>query len=287
MQTDFSSSIEVYNYTKPYLFIEVKDCIDQYFLENPVYSEGLVKDKDIKTFEHKLVDWLTSDSYAFVQGLDKLPHIYDTYGVTHAIQLAICSTYRKICFFKEDYLYYQTCCEVLEIPFKSIESSDQLEPGDFLFISHPFCKTGNPHPNFEDLMQTCVIKDVRVFLDCAFFGSLPKLSIKVYPCIDYMAFSLSKSFALESVRVGYLFSREKFILFSELSEYSYVSTFAMKLTLCLMERFAPSQISRKYKSIQNEICEKKQLQASECIWIGLDHNQCRISLYEDFKLLKL
>ncbi len=275
-----------YNFTKPYCFAEILEAFKTYSVADLLgsSSQGSMSDE----FQTNFRNWLANDLSVRILGLDQLPYFYDTYGISHAIQIAIASTDRRVRFLSDDYDYYLHCCACFEKDYKVVDKElFDIEPGDYLFISQPAYKNGNVIKQFDTWMEICTEKDVEVFVDCAFFGSVPNINLKIHPCITDVCFSFSKMFALESSRIGYHFSSYKNEVLADLFDYGYMNRPAQTIANSLITKFTPSSIPRKYRTIQQEICKSWNLAPSDSIWLGIDSLGQRTSLYEGYRALRL
>ena len=64
--------------------------------------------------------------------------------------------------------------------------------GSRLIISYPFAATGNPHEDWNDIIQHCITWGIDVFVDACLAGvSLGKLDL-THSCITHVALVLAK-----------------------------------------------------------------------------------------------
>lgn len=274
------SDLVEYDFTHPFLFSEVRNVLKKCGRIDEVYGAKKFFREDIENFRKNLYHWMTSDPYVRVEGLQNLPYFYDIFGITQAIQMVIAESKREICFFEDDYEYYEYCCECFGKNYRLIKSASDLKSGDFLILSQPLSQSGNVRLDFQYILDVCESLNVEVFIDAAFFGTVPQLSIPIYSCVTGLSISLSKTFGLESARMGFLFSRHKRPLLADLLDYEYVDAPSLAIVTQFISQLTPSQIPHLYKSVQLEICKANGLVASDCLWLGLKSSGQRVSLYD-------
>ena len=271
-----------YSFTHPFLFKEVRKALRTCGNIEDVFGTKKYFREDIEVFRKALYSWMSSDPHVHVRGLESLPYFYDIFGITQAIQMVISETQKEVCFFEDDYEYYEYCCECMNKKYRILKDVSELKKDDFLLLSQPFGQSGNVRTDFEKIMEACNKLQVEVFIDAAFFGTVPNLSLQIYPCVTGLAISLSKTFGMESARMGFLFSRHKRPLLADLLDYEYVDVPSFTIVESLIRELSPAHLPRLYKSLQLEICKTNQLQASDCIWLGLKSDGQRVSLYDHY-----
>ena len=97
----------------------------------------------IPTFEDKFSHWIIDNMFNNIKGLESYqPDIsqgatqsFDSFYIKHG--------HKKIKMFFGEYLYHIVVRQKLNMPYDFITSYDELQEGDALVISVPFCDTGN------------------------------------------------------------------------------------------------------------------------------------------------
>jgi len=108
-------------------------------------------------------------------------------------------------------------------------------------------------------------------LDCAYFGICADLDFDVSaPCIQQIAFSLSKTFPVAHARIGVRLTREDdddpgFVH----QKTAYVNRFACGLGIQLMQRVGPDYIYSKYAHRQQEFCQSLGVLPSQSVIFGI------------------
>jgi hypothetical protein len=86
---------------------------------------------------------------------------------------------------------------------------DSLRSNDAVVISLPFADTGAKHTEYDWLMKQCMLKDIPVLVDCAYYGICNNIEFDfTATCITDITFSLSKTFPVANARIGIRFTKE-------------------------------------------------------------------------------
>jgi hypothetical protein len=178
---------------------------------------------------------------------------------------------------KGEYFFHQMMKSIYKdyVKFAWIED-DPLKTGDFLLISVPFSDTGNIPKDLDNILKTCNKLEIPVMLDLAYINLSKNLTFNIdYECVEYVTSSLSKVFPLEFHRVGIRLQKEvsddQLYVVNE-PYHNYINIFSAKLGLEMMKKFPPDYIFNKYRNKQLQFCSKLNLEPSDCVIFGIDHN---------------
>lgn len=217
--------------------------------------------------------WIASSRLNFFVGLDTLPNRYLSIGVTQALDdfVMFCLKNKlRLRIYKGEYSYAR---EVAEIPWLQENIDDMpLEAGDAVVISCPFSATGDKHPEWDTLMETCNKLGIPVFVDSAFFGTCKGVMVNfAEPCIDTVAFSPTKGLNCGNMRTGIAFTKRsgKDCNLDILNMWHHGVHFNTKLAYELMKNFGPDTIPAAYEYTQHQVCEHYGLVPSKTMMFGM------------------
>lgn len=118
-----------------------------------------------------------------------------------------------------------------------------------------------------------VSKFNSVALDLAYVGSTKIQKIDIYKNVDYVFFSLSKSFGLSNIRTGWYFTKKEDqkleLLVNNAKYYNYFSHSVAELVI---NSFDIDYVHNKLYSQQIEICKKLNFIPSDSVWLATTGN---------------
>lgn len=148
-----------------------------------------------------------------------------------------------------------------------------LDQGDYQWINS---KEGNKQlikyqsvPNSADGNFCTVSTDVPVALDLAYVGSTKIKKIVINDNVEYVFYSLSKSFGVSNIRTGWLFTRkpnEK--LESLLIQAKYYNYFAHNVSESIINNYDIDYIYKRLSKQQTEVCNILKLIPSDSVWLA-------------------
>ena len=239
-----------------------------------------VKDKDIcsilptmfindtnsticSTYLNTYRNWINNNKLNTIIGLDNFLHCDYTNGTTEIFDhFRLKHKDKNFKFYKGEYRYHRFS----GTNYQLILNPDNLMRGDALIISLPFSSTCNIH-KYEETMITCQQLDIPVLVDCALFGTCSGIVFNfTYPCIEQIAFSLSKTFPIAQLRVGIRFSRiYEPDGISANNKANYINRVGALVGNSLMENFSSDYIYNKYKEKQIKLCKELNLELTNCV----------------------
>lgn len=187
-------------------------------------------------YETNIKSWL-----APVIDLEKF-YVYPVNGVTGAIDWWVSREKRGIKKHTGDYEWVD-------------QTGDQV-----LYMSCPSSIDGN---------HVEIPTDIPVVLDIAYVGSTPAQRIDLPSNVEKVFFSLSKSYGINNVRTGWYFTkRPDYKLHKLVYEAGYYNRYANQISESLIENFDLTYAYNKLKYYQQRVCEKYDLQPSQCVWLA-------------------
>lgn len=239
--------------------LEIKDVEIQSFIKNFKWNVDIIKFPDRIVNQHR--QWLVNNTF-HIQGLDKFEYGYVTAGCTEAFH----EVYNESCFvLPGEYTYHRDAGMAVECDLYYIPSNSRL------IISFPFASTGERHTQWDEIVNICTTKNIRIFIDACLSGvSLGKLDLTPN-CITHIAFSFSKAFGTGHKRTGIVYSNSSSSPAAITNKHLYINHMFVDLHSKLMCEFPSDYIFKKYRIKQIDICKKHSLIQSDCVLFGLDN----------------
>lgn len=108
-----------------------------------------------------------------------------------------------------------------------------------------------------------------IALDLAYIGSTKIKKIDISNNVDYVFYSLSKSFGISNIRTGWLFTKKPDKKLEELiSSAKYYNYFAHNVAETIINNFDIDYIHKTLKDQQLYICNKLILKPSDSVWLA-------------------
>jgi len=208
-----------------------------------VRSKSIEIDFDIsfKSYSTNIIEWLKP--IIDLKGW----YVYPTNGITEGLNFWMSIEKRNIHVENGDY-----------------EWVENTGTNGIYYITCPSSKDGN----FREIPT-----DVPVALDIAYVGSTPVQKIPVTDNIEYVFYSLSKPFGLNTVRTGWMFTRRPNVKMHKLTRAKYYNHIAHSIAESTISKFSIDYIYNKYCDEQKRVCKEHNLIPSDCVWIGTSTNE--------------
>jgi hypothetical protein len=147
------------------------------------------------------------------------------------------------------------------------------DQGDYQWIT---TKTGNAHvikyqsvPNSADGNFCDFPVNVPVALDLAYVGSTKVKKIKISDNVEYVFFSLSKSFGVGNLRTGWFFSKKPDEKLDALTiQAKYYNYFAHTVSETILSNFDIDYIHKRLENQQTVVCNELNLNKSDSVWLA-------------------
>lgn len=158
--------------------------------------------------ESQFLDWIRDHRYNEITGLESFEADISQ-GATQAFDSFLLRHHdRRVVFMSGEYFYHVVSCNSANRSFSYITDVQEIRSNDCMIISVPFCDTGSPHPKLHEILERCDQLEVPVLLDCAYWTLSRDIKLDVdRPCVDTVAFSLSKTWPVAHARVGMRYTR--------------------------------------------------------------------------------
>jgi len=256
----------------------------------PPISDMIYDYDVIGKFENKFGGWLQNNQYNTVSGLENFePDIsqgatqsFDSFYIKHAN--------KKWKMFHGEYFYHTLMAVNLKREWSFIHDLDQLHTGDAVMISVPFCDTGSGINNLDQILTHCDQHDIPVLLDCAYYSIAKNIHLDLdHPCIDTVAFSLSKTFPVAHARVGMRYTRPGHKDGQKLhSKINYDNRVSAAVGLIMIDSFGSDWVVNKYQNAYNRLTDLLNLTPGDSIMFAEGNESwveySRKSLLETYQL---
>lgn len=111
--------------------------------------------------------------------------------------------------------------------------------------------------------------DIPVALDLAYIGSTKIKKINISSNIEFVFFSLSKSFGVSNIRTGWLFTKYEDQKLNDLVyNAKYYNYYANYISEEIIKSFSLDHIYKRLNNKQREICETLNLIPSDSVWLA-------------------
>lgn len=227
-------------------------------------------DKDlIPKFCSSYRNWILSSDLNNFAGLDNFNSLSYSNGTTESFdKFRIRHRNKRLKVLRDEYLYHK-----LFLGAEDIVGLESLRSGDAVIISAPYVKTGEIHPLMNNILDVCDRLEIPVLIDCAYYGLCANLSFNFdHPCIEDIAFSLSKVFGTSYYRIGVRFSKDQDDSLSNFGREGYVNRLGAAIGAQLLDRFSPDYLFSTYRETQIRFCKHLNILPSNSVIFGIDIN---------------
>jgi hypothetical protein len=158
-----------------------------------------------------------------------------------------------------------------------------MQPGDYQWIDNK--DTDNTTIKYQSVPSAIngnMIKllDGPLALDLAYVGSTAIKPIEIHNNVEFVFYSLSKSFGVRNIRTGWFFSRKEDSKLKALT-YSakYYNYYAHNVAETIISNFDIDFIHNTLNTYQSDICHKLDIIPSDSVWLANTTNP----IYNKFK----
>ena len=229
------------------------------FAENP--------DKLFQDFKDSFHKWIVDSQLYLAEGLEFFPSRDIILGVTHYLD-DLHITKQQIVVLENEYKYHWRIFG----NSLNVKNPSELETGDVLIISLPFCYCGDIHPEMETILQICISKQIPVHIDACWMGCCKDIQFNFnQACIQSVGFSLSKSLGLGANRIGVRYSKNRWRgPVSVMNDFNMTSQILVWMGLKFIHRFGSDFWQKKYGKAYEKICMDFNLTSTKAIHLAYD-----------------
>ncbi len=197
----------------------------------------------VKPYKTAIVDWLRP--IIDLRGFS----VYPTNGITEGLNWWYKSESRSVVCNQYDYQWIK---------------SKNGNVGSITYQSCPSAIDGN------FLKPTT---DSALALDLAYVGSTSIKPISIGPNVEFVFFSLSKSFGIRNIRTGWLFTRTPDSKLDKLTHSAkYYNYYANDVAEAIISQFDIDYVFNRLHSQQLEVCNKLDFVPSDSVWLATTKN---------------
>ena len=168
-----------------------------------------------------------------------------------------------------DYRYHE------RLGLAYVKDVGSLIPDIPLIIAMPFPSIGAPHPDMEEILCECKIKNIEVHIDGAWISCCRDINFDFSnEVIRSVGISLSKGLGLGWNRVGLRWSKDvKADSISIMNDFNMNIRVASKIGLHFIRKFNPDYLWNTYGETYYKICRDFNLFPTKSIYLALKNNQ--------------
>lgn len=247
----------------------------QFFTTKAMFNNCMHDESIIPRYYDKYREWILSSKNNVIKGLDAFPIMAYSNGTTESFdKFYLKNATRRFRCFRGEYMYHRVAWRNY-FPNWAFIDDEPLREGDAVVCSMPFADTGDVHERFnEGFLNECHAKGIPVLIDAAFYGIVGGLEFNFdHPAITDIAFSLSKTFPVNLIRIGVRFTREddddSLLVYHKTQ---YVNRLGAGIGLEFMNAWGPDDIYNTYRARQIGWCDRMGLAPSNSVIFGIDYN---------------
>ena len=226
--------------------------------------------EQLRKIENRFADWILSHKSNTIVGLENFTADYSE-GTTQAFD----SFYfrhkkRKFRCFVGEYFYHIKTWQSTNTDWDWTDGTD-LQPGDALVLSQPFCDTVKQFENLDGLLDTCSDMGIPVLLDLCYYVISDGLYINLnHKCIDTVCFSTSKAWPISTARIGMRYTRPEIFDGQKLhSSIGYNNNLGAYIGNLVLDQYSSDWISTTRKVQYEKICLVLGLESTASVCFGL------------------
>lgn len=182
----------------------------------------------------------------------------DTIYMKHDVQILV-----------DDYRYHQ------RLGYASFVKPGNLIPNVSLIISYPFPGTGSPHKLMDEILNECLEKNIKVYIDGAWITCSKGLFFDFnHPAISSVAVSLSKGLGLGWNRIGVRWSKyEDRDAITLMNDFFMNNRIPVMIADHFLKNISPDHLWKTHGHNYNKICKDFNLAPTNSIHIALKDNR--------------
>lgn len=246
----------------------------QHNIKNIDVTQALTKSDQLDKLESRFTDWVLSHETNKITGLESFEPDYSE-GSTQAFDsFYLRHKDRRFRCLVGEYFYHIKTWSSIGTDWSWLSNVDDLDQGDALVVSVPFCDTARKPKELEALLARCDELGIPVLLDLCYWIISSGLEIDLnHECIDTVAFSLSKAWPVSTARIGMRYTRKDTFDGQKLhSTIGYNNNLGAYIGNILLDIYAPDWIHKQRVGRYNSICDVFKLEKTNSVNFGLGDN---------------
>jgi len=255
----------VHSVSYPKLDTEVESIIIQ------SVNNGCLNDENIHNeFIEEYKKWILQTKNNKIIGLDNFKGVAFSNGTSEIFdKFYLKHKSRRLRFLKGEYMYHMAAAKHYFSSIVYIDDEPILD-NDVVIISYPFANNGDKPVDLDNILENCTKLNVPVLIDCAYINLSGNLTFDFnHPCIEEIAFSLSKTFPVGYLRIGMRLSRidndDPLFVYNK---NKYVNRIAPAVGLALIKQYTPDYNYDTYRNTQLRFCKELNVDPSPTVVFG-------------------
>lgn len=245
------------------------------FIQQASINHYLLDPWSTAKFEEQFRHWIQTGKRYQLKNFNQFTYAGYSQGTQEAfLNFYIMNKDKRFRVFRGDYWWHMDIWTKARFNWAYIEDDD-IRPGDICICSFPFALTGNKHPQFDWLVDTCNHLGVELLVDFIYLpNSMNTVNIDLgAECIKTITFSFSKTFPVQCAKIAIRLCKEKPQDPMQMSnDENILNRLASGLAIELMNNFAPDYMVDKYQSRQQYWCNKLKLTPTPVVHFALGPN---------------
>ena len=231
---------------------------DEFYQHNPVHTHDLDQQ-----FKDTFVKWLDNHKYSSFTGLGAFKHKDIINGCTQFIDdlYQRCGTLQT---FENDYKYHWRLNP--DIEYVTVDTLDSKRE---LIIAMPFPYGGDVHPQMQEILDSCVEKNIPVHIDGAWVPCCRDITFDFsHPAITSFCISLSKG-GLGGNRIALRFARQRpHGAITIMDDFNMNCQSLVSMGIEYMQELGPEYFWKKYEKTYAQVCKDFDLQPTKAIHLA-------------------
>lgn len=151
------------------------------------------------------------------------------------------------------------------------------EPGEYQWVDNrgscgPYIQYKSIPSSIDGNFDT-VPNNISIALDLAYVGSTAVKKINIHKNVEFVFYSLSKSFGVRNIRTGWIFTRKLDKKLEDLTYGAkYYNYFANTVAETIINNFDIDYIHKQLDNQQRSVCKKLDLTPSDSVWLATTTN---------------
>lgn len=191
-------------------------------------------------------------------------YVYPTNGITEGLNWWYNRERRNVLVDSDEYQW--------------LKSKDGID-SDIRYQSVPGCSTGNFIP---------INLNSSVALDLAYVGSTAIKKIELGSNVEFVFYSISKSFGVRNIRTGWLFTRKPEVELSKLIyDAKYYNYYANDISEAIISQFDIDYVFNRLRKQQLDRCVELDFNPSDSVWLATTHNELYRKFFKKDKIARI
>ena len=250
-----------YERPQPMYDSEINKFYDRFYKNNPVHNGNLFEE-----FKDEFIKYLDGFTLNNITGYKKFKYKDICVGCTQYIDdlYQRCGT-NGIQILENDYKYHWRLNP--DIEYVTVDTLDSKRE---LIIAMPFPYGGDVHPQMQEILDSCVEKNIPVHIDGAWVPCCRDITFDFsHPAITSFCISLSKG-GLGGNRIALRFARQRpHGAITIMNDFNMNCQSLVSMGIKYMQELGPEYFWKKYEKAYAQVCNDFNLQPTKAIHLAM------------------